>query len=66
MINRLSADRHVLVHRGEPQHFHLDVPHTGRKIQRVAAVGVGEADHFLIALRGGDGGPGNELVGGPY
>jgi hypothetical protein len=53
---------HLLMRGGESQDFHLDVPHAGSEVQIVASVFVGVANHFGVALSGGDGRSGDGLV----
>jgi hypothetical protein len=48
----------------EAEHADLDVPDTGREIQGVAAILVRIGHDLGAALRGGNGGAGDKLVGG--
>ena len=52
------------VQRPEAQHVDLNFPLAGREIQLVAAILVGIGDQLGATLAGGDGGAGNELIGG--
>ena len=47
----------------EFEHLDPDVPFARRQIEGIAAVFVGESGNFPVALRGGHGRAGNELIG---